>query len=78
MTTIEMLLLIAGIGLLNVLCFLIGAKTGQRIVNNEPVELPNINPMQAIKDYQEKKAEEKIEEEYKANLEAINNYDGNI
>lgn len=41
---------IAIIGLLNVLCFVIGAKIGQTIVKGENVEMPNLNPVKAIKE----------------------------
>ena len=78
MSVLEIILLILGIGLNDVLCFLIGARTGQRVVKGEDVELPNINPIQAVKNYEERKEEDKRAKDYRDNLEAINNYDGNI
>lgn len=78
MNVIELLILMIGIGLMNVLCFLIGARTGQKVANNKEVELPTINPIQAVKNYEQKREEEQVQKEYRDNLEAINNYDGNI
>ena len=78
MSVIEVILLILGIGLMNVLCFLIGAKTGQKVVKDEPIELPKINPAQVIRDMEQKREQDKANEEYKYNLEQINNYDGNV
>ena len=76
MSVIEIILLILGIGIMNILCFLIGAKTGQKVVKNEPIELPKINPVQVIRDMEQKKEQAKADEEYRHNLEVINNYDG--
>lgn len=78
MSVIEIIILILGIGAMNILCFLVGAKTGQKVVNNEPIEIPTPkSPIAMIKEYQQSKAEQKAEEEFKHNLDVINNYDGN-
>ena len=53
MTTLEVIILMLGIGTMNILCFLIGAKTGQKVVKGEEVTLPNVNPVKAIENYQE-------------------------
>lgn len=76
MTTMEILCLMAVTGFLNVACFLIGAKTGQKVVKDEPIELPKINPVQVIRDIEHKREQDKADEEYRHNLEVINNYDG--
>ena len=78
MSVLEIIFLILGIGIMNILCFLIGARTGQKVVKGEEVTLPSINPIQVVKSYEERREEERAEREYKENLEAINNYDGNI
>ena len=76
MTTLEVIILILGIGIMNILCFLIGAKTGQKVVKGEDVTLPTINPVQAINNYQEDRRQKKEEENFNINLENIENYDG--
>lgn len=78
MSTMEIMCLIALTTLTNLGCFLIGAKTGQKVIKNEPIELPNLNPIDIVKNYEQKREEDKKEKEYRENLEAINNYDGNI
>ena len=76
MSVIEIIILIVSIGAINILCFLIGAKTGQRVVKGEDVTLPNINPVKAVETYKEDKRQKKEEENMNINLENIENYDG--
>lgn len=76
MTTLEVIILILGIGIMNILCFLIGAKTGQKVVKGEEVTLPNVNPVKALENYQEDRRQKKEEENFNINLENIENYDG--
>lgn len=72
----ETILIILSVGIMNILCFFIGARVGQKVVNKEEVKLPNINPITAVKEYEAKKEVEKADEQYKKDLEAINNYNG--
>ena len=44
----ETLTMIICIGLMNILCFFIGAKVGQKVVKNEELKLPN--PVKSIKE----------------------------
>lgn len=79
MSVIELLIVVLGIGGMCILCFLIGARTGQKVVKGETVEIPTPkSPVTMIKEYQQSKEEQKAEEEFKHNLDVINNYDGNI
>ena len=72
----EILILIVSIGLMNVLCFLIGARTGQKVVKGEEVTLPNVNLVQAVKSYEERRQAEVEEENFNTMLENIENYNG--
>ena len=76
MAVYEIIILILGIGIMNILCFLIGAKTGQRVVKGEDITLPNINPVKAVETYKEDRRQKKEEENFNINLENIENYDG--
>lgn len=76
MSTLEILILIVGIGLINVLCFLIGAKTGQRVVKGEEVTLPNLNPVEAVRTYEESRQQKKEEDNFNTMLDNIEVYDG--
>ena len=76
MTTLETLILIGSIGLMNVLCFLIGARTGQKVVKGEEITLPSINPIEFAKSYEERRQAEIEEENYNIMLENIESYNG--
>lgn len=71
---IALLVAIIGIGALCILCFLIGAKTAQKIANNEPVELPRVNPVEAYNEWQSNKKLEQEMDDISKSLENINNY----
>lgn len=74
------IILILAVGALNIACFFIGAKVGQRVTKGESVELPAVNPIKAIKEHNEqKRAEKEAEREQKrikTIMENIENYDG--
>lgn len=76
MSTLEILILIIGIGLINVLCFLIGAKTGQKAVKGEDITLPNLNPIEAVREHEEARQQRKEEDNFNTMLENIEVYDG--
>lgn len=72
----ETISIIVSIGIMNILCFLVGARTGQKVVNKEEVKLPNLNPVEAVRTYREKK-EERIElDNINTMMENIDTYDG--
>ena len=71
----EPITLIVVISILNIVCFFVGAKVGQKVVNNEPIKLPNMNPVKVIEEYKEAK-ENKEKERFNTMLDNINNYDG--
>lgn len=74
------IILIAIVGALNIACFFIGAKVGQRVTKGENIELPSLNPVKAIKEHNEKKQAEKEaereQERIRTIMENIENYDG--
>lgn len=74
------IILILVVGALNIACFFIGAKVGQRVAKGESVELPSLNPVKAVKEHNEKKLAEKEaereQERIRTIMENIENYDG--
>lgn len=62
--------------LLNVVCFLIGVKVGQKVVKGEEIELPTINPMKAYREAQERKQAEREVETFNTILHNVDVYDG--
>lgn len=63
-------------GTLNVVCFFVGAKVGQKVVKGEPIELPSINPMEAIREAQDKREAEREQRKLDTILQNIETYDG--
>jgi hypothetical protein len=63
-------------GVFILLSYTIGLKNGQKIVNKEPIELPNINPVEKVKEkHIEKKQQEELDK-FNSILSNIDNYDG--
>ncbi len=60
----------------NVLCFMIGAKVGQKVVKGEPVELPSLNPMDAVREHQSKRQAEMEMDKVETILRNMEAYDG--
>ena len=75
----ETIILIVSIGIMNILCFFIGAKIGQKVVKGEEIKAPDISKLNPINI--QKKREEKYEVEKEKNkletiLRNIERYDG--
>lgn len=74
----ETIILLTSIGIMNILCFFIGAKVGQKVVKGEDIKLPD--PIKAIEETKDtwefKKEQEEENERLKIQLENINNYNG--
>ena len=71
----ETLISVALISILNIVCFVIGARVGQKVVNKEPIKVMP-NPVQAFKECQERAEYDKEQEKFKVMSENIDNYDG--
>lgn len=69
-------LLICLVSLSNILCFLIGAKTGQKVIKGESVEIPTVNPVSAIRTHLAKREAEMEQSKQEAILRNIENYNG--
>lgn len=72
----ETLILMLGMGCINVLCFFIGAKVGQQASKGEPIAMPEVNPIKAWDGWQDRKEAKKEKDKYDAILENIEAYDG--
>lgn len=64
------------IGALCIVSFLMGAKTVQNTKKDKDIELPNLNPIKAIRDVQEHKEQKKEQAKYETILKNIESYDG--
>lgn len=66
----------AVMGTLNTVCFFIGAKVGQKVARGETIETPNLNPIKAYQEKQEKKAVKEEQDKIEAIMRNIEKYDG--
>lgn len=72
----ETFILIAIVGTLNIACFFIGAKVGQTVAKGEKIEIPNVNPIEVIREHKDKKAAEKEQDRIETIMRNIERYDG--
>lgn len=75
----ETTLLIVAVSTVNILCFVIGVKVGQKSAKGEDVELPSIQPLNPINAYREHKEKEEAKKEMDkldAILGNLDRYDG--
>ena len=70
------ILLIAVVGTLNIVCFLIGAKVGQTVAKGKDIEVPFKSPFKAYEERQERKEAEKEQQKLDAIIRNLERYDG--
>ena len=68
--------LLAITGLLNIICFIIGAKVGQTVSKGENVELPKLNLLSTFRTNEARKKAEIEQDKVNAVLRNIERYDG--
>lgn len=69
-------LLMAVMAASNIICFLIGARVGQKVTKGEEVKLPSVNPMEAYREHQARKEAEIEQNRMDTILRNIDRYDG--
>lgn len=67
---------IAVTGLLNLICFVVGAKVGQMVVKDETIKLPSFNPIEAIREHEARKEAEYEQNRIDTIMRNIERYDG--
>lgn len=72
----EALLIIAATAASNIVCFMVGAKVGQTVSKGEEVKLPNMNPLETVREHNEKKEAEYQQSKIDTILRNIDSYDG--
>ncbi len=70
------ILLIAVVGALNVVCFFVGAKVGNAVAKGEPIQTPTLNPMEIIREKQDKKEAQREQDRYDTIMSNVENYNG--
>ena len=76
MDTVFIIVLLMLMGVMNLLAFLIGARTAQKAHRGEEIKMPTLNPIKAYDEHIEHIRASKEEEEKNIMLENINNYNG--
>lgn len=70
------ILTILTVGALNIVCFFVGAKVGQKVVKGEPIETPKLNPLQAIREREDRREAEREQDKIAVIMQNIEKYDG--
>ena len=63
-------------GALCITCFICGAKIGQKVSKGEEIELPTINPMEAVREHRAKKEADMEQNRINIIMRNIESYDG--
>ena len=71
----EVLLLLV-MGAVNIACFVIGARVGQKTAKGEDIKLPTVNPMELAQERREKRAAQEERDKVETILRNIESYDG--
>ena len=69
-------LLLLIMGVVNAVCFIIGAKVGQTVSKGETVNLPVLNPINAIREHNDKKKADWEQDRLDTIMRNIEGYDG--
>lgn len=72
----EQILTLVACGVMNILCFYIGAKVGQTVVKGETIEAPTVNPLKVAQENRDKKEAEIKQNRLDTIMQNIENYDG--
>lgn len=72
----ESILLLLITGALNIVCFFVGAKVGQKVVRGEEIQAPEINLSNPVKAYREKKKAEYEQDRIDTIMQNIETYNG--
>ena len=72
----EIVLILLVAGALNIACFFVGAKVGQTVAKNEPIEMPKIDPLKAIREHEDRKEAKREQDRYETIMRNIETYDG--
>lgn len=70
------ILLIAVVSTLNIVCFFIGSKLGQKVARGDDIELPNLNPIEMARNHKDKMQARAETERMNVILQNIENYNG--
>jgi hypothetical protein len=67
---------ILAIGFLCCVCFVIGAKVGQKVSKGEEIKMPSVNPLEAVREHRAKKEAQSEQDRMDTILRNIEGYNG--
>jgi hypothetical protein len=70
------IVLVLVVGAMCCACFCIGAKVGQKVSKGEDIKLPTVNPIEAYREHEQKKAARDEQERMETIMRNIEAYDG--
>lgn len=72
----ETILIIAAVGIMNILCFFLGAKVGQTVSRGEVIETPTVNPFEVYQNHVARKDAEREQNRIDTIMRNIEAFDG--
>lgn len=70
------IMLAAIVGLLCIICFVTGARVGQKVQRGEEIKPPAVNPIKAYREHEAKKEAQREQSRIDVILRNIENYNG--
>ncbi len=67
---------ILAIGFLCCVCFVIGARVGQKVSKGEEIQMPAVNPLEAVREHRAKKEAQSEQDRIDTILRNIEGYNG--
>jgi hypothetical protein len=64
------------VGAMCCVCFCIGAKVGQTVSKGKDIKLPTVNPIEAYREHEQKKAAREEQDRMETILRNVESYDG--
>lgn len=69
-------LLLAVMGVVNLLCFVVGARVGQKVSKDEEIKLPTVNPVELVREHDKKVKAQVEQDRIETIMRNIEMYDG--
>ena len=69
-------LLMLSTGAMCILCFMEGARVGQKVSRGEEIKLPTVNPLELAREREDKREAQREQDRLDAIMRNIENYDG--
>ena len=62
--------------MVNIICFVVGARVGQKVSKGEEIKLPVINPLEDVREHNKNKKADEAMSKVKKIMQNIERYDG--